>query len=124
MRPVLTNTVRDTKEIWTRENWLTSKAVERPSLSFQGVDHVHGSDRLPVRVLSVGDRVTDHIFQEEFEDSSGLIVDLARDSLDSAAACEASDGRLGDALDVVAEQLSVTLRAFNGFAALAAFSTS
>lgn len=89
-------------KIWARENWLTSKAVERPSLSFQGHDHVHGSDRLPVRVLGVGDRVADHILQEELEDSTGLVVDLSRDSLDTAAACEASDGRLGDALDIVA----------------------
>ena len=62
-------------------------------------------------MLGVGDRVTDHVLEEDLEDAAGLLVDEARDALDAAAAGEAADGRLGDALDVVPEHLAVALGA-------------
>ena len=44
---------------------LTSESVQSTSLPLQGVDHVHGSDSLPLGVLGVGDSVPDHILQED-----------------------------------------------------------
>ncbi len=62
-------------------------------------------------MLGVGDSVPDDILQENLEDSPGLLIDEARDKLDTAAASQTPDGRLGDALDVVPEHLPVTLGA-------------
>lgn len=39
----------------------TSETVQGAALSFQSVDHIHGGDGLPLRVLGVGDRVADHV---------------------------------------------------------------
>jgi hypothetical protein len=38
--------------------------------------------------------------KEDLEDASGLLVDQARDSLDTSSSSESSDGRLGDTLAV------------------------
>ena len=62
-------------------------------------------------MLGVCDGVTDHVLQEGLEDAAGLLVDEARDSLDSATAGQTTDGGLGDALDVVTKDLPVTLGA-------------
>ena len=43
------------------------------------------------------------LLEEVLELGACLFVDGARDALDTAAACESADSRLGDALDVVAE---------------------
>ena len=43
------------------------------------------------------------------EDATGLLVDEARDTLDTAAARKAPDGGLGNALDVVPQDLAVPL---------------
>ena len=53
----------------------------------------------------------------------GLLVDEAGDALDTATAGETADGGLGDALDVVAKDLAVTLGAALS-ESLASFSTS
>ena len=62
-------------------------------------------------MLSVGDRVTDHVLKEDLENSAGLLVDESRDTLDSSTTGQTADGRLGDSLDVVTEDLAVTLGA-------------
>ena len=90
---------------------LTSESVEGTSLAFQGVDDIHGGDSLPLGVFGVGDGITDDVLKEYLEDTTGLFVDEARDALDSTTTRETADGRLGDALDVVAEHLAVTLGA-------------
>ena len=86
---------------------LTSETVEGATLPLEGVDDVEGGDGLPLGVLSVGDGVADHVLQEDLEDGAGLLVDEARDTLDTTTAGEAANGGLGDALDVVSEHLSV-----------------
>ena len=54
------------------------------------------TSNLPLRVLSVGDRVTDDVLQEDLEDTTGLLVDEARDTLHTTTTCETTNGRLGD----------------------------
>jgi hypothetical protein len=41
--------------------------------------------------------------KEDLEDASGLLVDQARDTLDTSSSCETSDGGLGDTLAVEGE---------------------
>jgi len=80
-------------------------------LTLQGIDDIHGGDGLTTSVLSVGDRVPDDVLKEDLEDTAGLLVDETRDTLDTATTGETTDGGLGDALDVIAKDLPVTLGA-------------
>ena len=88
---------------------LSSEAVESASLSLEGVDDIEGSDGLSASVLGVGDGVSDDVLQEYLEDSSGLLIDEAGDSLDTTSAGKSADSGLGDSLDVVSQDLSVSL---------------
>ena len=88
---------------------LTSESVEGTSLPLEGIDNIHGSNGLPLGVFGVGDSVPDDVLEEHLEDTSGLLIDEARDTLDTTTACQTADGGLGDALDVVPEHLTVTL---------------
>ena len=60
-------------------------------------------------MLSVGDGVPDSTLEEGLEDSSGLLVDQPRETLDTTSSSETSDSGLGDSLDVVTKDLLVTL---------------
>ena len=102
---------------------LTAKAVEGAALPLQSIDHIHGSDSLPLGVLSVGDSVPDDVLKENLEDTTGLLIDEARDTLDSTTARQTADGGLGNALDVVPEDLPVALSASLS-ESLASFATS
>ena len=86
---------------------LTSESIERTSLPLQCIDHVHGSDSLPLGVLSVGDSIPDDVLQKYLQHPPGLLVDQSRNPLHPTTAGEAPDGRLRDSLDVVAENLPV-----------------
>ena len=94
-----------------QEKSLTSESVEGASLPLKGIDHIHGGDGLPLGVLGVGDSVPDDVLKEHLEDTTGLLVDEARDTLDSSTTRQPPDGGLGDALDVVSQHLPVTLSA-------------
>ncbi|XP_028712048.1 uncharacterized protein LOC114682366 [Peromyscus leucopus] len=85
---------------------LASEAVQGAALALERVDHVHGGDGLALSVLGVGDGVADHVLQEHLQHPAGLLVDEAGDALDTAAPGQAADGGLGDALDVVAQNLA------------------
>ena len=102
---------------------LSTEAVEGAALALEGVDDVHGRDRLALGVLRVGHGVTDDVLEEVLQDTTGLLVDEARDTLDTTTARKAADGRARDTLDVVAENLAVTLGAALA-ESLAALSTS
>ena len=90
---------------------LTSESVEGTSLPLEGIDHIHSGDSLPLGVLSVGDSIPDHVLQEHLEDTTGLLVDESRDTLDSSTSRQTPDCGLGDALDVIPQHLTVTLGA-------------
>uniref|UniRef100_A0A8C1RQ20 Histone H4 n=1 Tax=Cyprinus carpio TaxID=7962 RepID=A0A8C1RQ20_CYPCA len=81
------------------------------SLSFQRVHDVHGGDGLSLGVLGVGHSIADHVLQEHLQHTAGLLVDQTGDTLDSAAASETTDGGFGDALDVIPQNLTMTLSA-------------
>ena len=90
---------------------LTAKSVEGASLPLESIDNVHGRHGPSLGVLCVGDCITDHVLQEHLENSAGLLVDEARDTLDSTTASQTADSGLGDALDVVTKDLPMTLGA-------------
>ena len=90
---------------------LASESVEGTSLSLQGVDDIHCGDGLPLGVFAVGDSITDDILQEDLQHSPGLFVDQPRDTLDATSASQTSDSGLGDTLDVIPQNLAMTLGA-------------
>ena len=90
---------------------LTTETVEGTALALESVDDVEGGDGLALGVLSVGDSVADDTLKEGLENTAGLLVDHGRDTLDTTTTRETADGGLGDTLDVVAQDLAVTLGA-------------
>ena len=88
---------------------LTAKAVQSATLSLQSVHHIHGCHSLSLGVLGVCHSITDHILEENFEYTASLFVDQTRDTLDTATTSKSTDGWLGDTLDVIPKDLSVTL---------------
>eukprot|EP01052_Picozoa_sp_SAG31_P010784 SAG31_NODE_599_length_13649_cov_9.930775_13_plen_151_part_00 len=90
---------------------LAAEAVQSAALTLQCVDDVHSGHGLAAGVLGVGDSVTDDRLHEGLQDTAGLLVDQAGDALDATTAGQSADCRLGDALDVVPEHLTVTLGA-------------
>jgi len=90
---------------------LAAEAIEGAALALERIDDVHGGHRLAARVLSVSHGVADHVLEEDLEHRARLLVDKAGDALHSATTRQTADGRLGDALDVVAQHLAVTLGA-------------
>ena len=93
------------------DHFLSAEAVEGLALPLEGVDNVHGGHGLAASVLGVGDRVADDVLKEDFEHAVGLLVNETGDALDTPATGETADGRLGDALDVVAKDLAMALGA-------------
>jgi hypothetical protein len=65
-------------------------------LILEGVDDVESCHGLPLGMLSVGDRVVDHVLKEGPEEVPGLLVDQRRDALDSSTASQATNRWLGD----------------------------
>lgn len=87
-----------------------AEAVQGAALPLERVHDVHGGDGLALGVLRVRHSIADDILEEHLEDAAGLFVDESRDALDAASARETTDRWLGDALDVVSQNLAVTLR--------------
>ena len=90
---------------------LTAESVEGTSLALEGVDNVHGGDGLPLGVLGVGHGITDDVLKENLQNTTGLLVDEAGDTLDSTTTSQTTDGGLGDTLDVITKNLPVALGA-------------
>jgi len=90
-------------------NHLTTETVQGTTLPLQRVDDIEGSDSLALCVLSVCDRIADNTFEEGLEDTTCFFVDHGRDTLDTASTGQTTDGRFCDTLDVVSQDLPVTL---------------
>jgi len=88
---------------------LSTETVEGTTLSLESVDDVHGGDGLPLGVFGVGDGVTDHVLQENFEHTTSLLVDETGNTLYTTSTSQTTDSGLGDALDVITKYLAMTL---------------
>ncbi len=69
--------------------------------SWRKVGETQTRDRIstrdvPLRVLSVRDRVADDVLEEDLENTAGFLVDQARDTLDTTTTGETADS-LSDA---------------------------
>ena len=90
---------------------LATEAVQGAALPLQGVHHIQSSHGLAAGVLGVGDGITDNVLQEHLQHTASLLIDETADALHTATASQTADGGLGDALDVIAKDLAVTLSA-------------
>ena len=88
---------------------LASEAVEGAALALEGVHDVQGRDGLAACMLRVGHGIPDDVLEEDLKHAPGLLVDEARDTLDTTTASKAADSGLGDTLDVVTKDLAVAL---------------
>jgi hypothetical protein len=88
---------------------LTSETVQGAALSFQSIDDVHGGDCLSLGVFSVCNGITNDVFQENFQDTTGFFVDQTGDTLDTTTAGQTTDSWLGDTLDVITKNFTMTL---------------
>jgi hypothetical protein len=95
----------------TEEGASAAEAVEGAAPALKRVDNVHGGDSLAAGVLGVSDGVADDVLKKDLEHATGLLVDEPGDALNASPPHQPPDHRLGDALDVVAQHLPVTLGA-------------
>ena len=93
----------------TKFGCLTSETVKGAALSLECVHHIKGGHSLPAGMLGVGHGISDDVLKEHLQHTSGLLVDKTRDTLDTTSAGQSSDSRLGDTLDVVSQDLPVSL---------------
>ena len=105
------------------DNTLAAKSVQSATLSLESVDDVHGGHRLALGVLGVSDGVANHSLQEALQNTTRLLVDEARDAFDSTSTSETTNGGFSDTLDVVSQNLTMTLGTSLS-EALATFATS
>ena len=105
---------------------LCTETIESASRPLEGVDDIKSGDSLSLGVFGVCDRITDdlekllrkscgqkpeytNIFQKDLKDTTRLLINQAGDTLYATSASETTNGRLRNALDVIAENLTVTL---------------
>ena len=74
---------------------LSAESVQGSSLTFQNVQNIEGCDKLSFGMLGVANSITDDIFQENLEDTSGFFVDTGEDTYHTASASQSSDCWLG-----------------------------
>lgn len=101
---------------------LTTEPIKRPTLPLQRINDIQRSNRLPLRMFSISNRIANNTLQESLQYTTGFLVDHGRDTFDTAATGETTDCGLGYALDVVAQDLAVAFgtafaEAFAAFAA-------
>jgi hypothetical protein len=88
----------------------TAKTIQRASLPLESIHNIHSRHSLAPSMLSVSDRITDDILQEDLENATSLLVNQATDPLYTSPPSQPPDSWLGDALDVVPQHLPVSLR--------------
>jgi len=88
---------------------LTTETIEGTALSLESIDNIERCDSLSLGVLCVCDSITDDTLKEGLQDTSGLLVDHGRNTLDTTTTSETTDSGLGDTLDVVTKNLAMTL---------------
>ena len=90
---------------------LTSETVKGLALTLKGVNNVHGSDSLTTGVFSVGDGVANDVLEEHLEDTTSLFVNQTRNTFNTTTTGKTTNSGLGNSLDVVAKDLTMTLGA-------------
>ena len=81
--------------------------VKRAALAFECINHIKRRDRLALCMLCVCDRVPDDALKKQLENATRFIVNQAGNTLHTTTTCKTTDRRLGDTLDVVAQNLAM-----------------
>ena len=79
---------------------LSTESVKSTSLSFQGIDDVHGGDSLSLGVLSVCYCITNNVFQENFQDTTSFFVDKSTDTFDTTSTSKTTNSWFSDTFNV------------------------
>ena len=106
---------------------LCTKAVESTTRSLESVDDIEGRNGFPTRecehtnsertkvkghiplsVFSVGDGVTDDVLQEDLQDTTSLLINETRDTLDTATTRETTDSLINSAVHISNTKFAVT----------------
>ncbi len=66
--------------------------VDGSTLPLEGVDHIWSRQRLPSRVLHVGQSVSHYLVEEGTHDLPGMAVHVARDPLHPTSPSQPPDG--------------------------------
>jgi len=100
-----------------------TETVDGAALTLEGVDNVQSGDGLALGVLTVESRILDNTFQEGAQGLTTLVIDQARQTLDTTTTGHTTNRRLGNTGDVVGHEAgaaSTTLTlAHTGFTAFA-----
>ena len=86
-------------------------AVQHAAAFLQSVHNVQGRHGGALGMLRVRRAVTDDSLNEGLENATHLLVHDTADTLHSTTACEATDGGLCDAADVLLQRLLLAFRA-------------
>ena len=85
------------------------ETVKCSTLPLECINHIHSSDGLPPRVLSISHGIPNYVLKEVPQNSSDFLIDVTADTLDTASSGETSNGGFGDTLDVLTHNLTVPL---------------
>merc|ERR1719201_572958 len=111
---------------------LVTETVDGAALTLEGVDDVEGGDSLALGVLAVEGRIFDDTFQEGAEGLTTLVIDQARQTLDTTTTGHTTNRGLGNTGDVIGNEtgaasttLALSHTGFTAFAdaSFAAFAT-
>ncbi|KRW99414.1 hypothetical protein PPERSA_12518 [Pseudocohnilembus persalinus] len=69
-----------------------SETIQSSSLSFQSVNNINSSNSFSSGVFSISNSVSDNVFQEGFQDLSGVVINERGNSFDSSSSGQSSDG--------------------------------
>jgi hypothetical protein len=81
--------------------WLTA-------LTFESVDNVKWGDGLALGMLSVGDGVTNYTFEESLQNTTCLLIDCGRDTLDTTATSQTAYRGLRNTFNGISGDSAVT----------------
>ena len=76
--------------------YLTTETVEGSALSLKGINNVKSSNSLSLGVLSVSCGVSDDVFEEALQNSSGIVVDVSGNTFNTTSSGKSSNSWLGD----------------------------
>merc|ERR1719266_127190 len=80
---------------------LASKSVQCAALSLQCVDDIHCCDSFPLSMFSVGNSISNDVFEEHFQNTSSFLVDKTGNSFHTSTTGQSTNCWLGNTLDVV-----------------------
>jgi hypothetical protein len=91
----------------TKHNYL--ETIYCSALPLQNINHIQRCHDFPSRMLSVSHGISDDVLEEVPQHPSDFFGDIPTDSFHAPSTGQPPNGGLGDTLDVLAHNLSMTL---------------